>query len=787
MESIVPAEDEFTAAQQLLRRYGEDALFDKSIKSWFTTADRTFFKGNGSQSLRDILSSPFRDVSASLANDGMSIVILISAIKRACRDLARPFRLSRPRRDNASPCRTPTGKRRRKSKRKHVSSALQSLTGSPKQRRTPEGGQLPDPELLPEGVWAGWCRNINLSRLERYPLGFYARCLRNLPRRLWENPIGMYSRRSLHEVRSLARHGRHAFLEVVRIISDLARTLDGVPQESHTRVLILPAAILDVTTWINRVLKRRRVPPVTSMVHGFVRPLLRQLDLDLGPQIAEMVERRIGVDGPPETLEEIAHDFRLTRERIRQHTKSANGILRLRWPEGRYLLDDFYDLLRGSHHAQEQVELLRRVVDVLFDFAYAKTVSHAEIHEAWEKLGRQKRTPMNESDIQAWLASKFPLVTPDVALAWIKDHALVAPGANGDVLYFTKAPQDRLLYDLHTSGAPLTLADAAEIMADEERNVRCQLERDPRFVEDEYKRVLAAENCSFCRFGGVWHVRVERNRTDPSPRSASINLERLSQLICTGLLELGVSDATVWGVQRYANKILAQMRYGVLPSTVSPFILANKLVRHSEGMIRVMRRRRLRWDDGDGVPPARGKLGWVAYVIDEARVPITIRELDSGLRQYYQDYEWYVLSQINFNEDEDGDRFCPAQIVPGYTKYLPAIIVPTGWRLDVSKENVSDEIKLLVAKIIAAGRKRGYPKKVLEDVPWLVELVERHSYGKMQWSDERPPRDEPGNGGGIRDDSLEGGVSDLDDEGRQLKNDRVKAAERIENLLSRFF
>ncbi len=41
-------------------------------------------------------------------------------------------------------------------------------------------------DRIPEGLWAGWCRNINVSRLDRFPLGFFARSLRNLPLRLWE-------------------------------------------------------------------------------------------------------------------------------------------------------------------------------------------------------------------------------------------------------------------------------------------------------------------------------------------------------------------------------------------------------------------------------------------------------------------------------------------------------------------------------------------------------------------------------------------------------------------------
>ena len=88
LNSIVPAEVEFAAAQQLLCKHGGDTRFDKSIKTWFTAADRNLFRADASRSLRSLLSCSFTDVLAALANDGMSILILVAVIKRACRDLA---------------------------------------------------------------------------------------------------------------------------------------------------------------------------------------------------------------------------------------------------------------------------------------------------------------------------------------------------------------------------------------------------------------------------------------------------------------------------------------------------------------------------------------------------------------------------------------------------------------------------------------------------------------------------------------------------------------------------
>lgn len=166
---------------------------------------------------------------------------------------------------------------------------------------------------------------------------------------------------------------------------------------------------------------------------------------------------------------------------------------------------------------------------------------------------------------------------------------------------------------------------------------------------------------------------------------------------------------------------------------------------------------------------------------------MTMRELHGALQAYYQDYEWYVLSQVNLDDEEDGEHFCGARILSGYPKYLPAIILPCDWQLDVAKENVSEEIKLLVAKIITAGTKGRYPKRVLDDLPWLVELVDRHSYGRMKWSDECPPRVEDGNGAMCEDDSLRDIRDVRTTAGKVPSYKRVNAVEQIGNLLSRLF
>jgi RNA polymerase primary sigma factor len=78
----------------------------------------------------------------------------------------------------------------------------------------------------------------------------------------------------------------------------------------------------------------------------FDRHVLRQrLDEALGtlaPRDRRVLELRFGLrDGRPRSLEEIAREFGLTRERIRQI--EARGLLRLRDPERRGLLQEFVE------------------------------------------------------------------------------------------------------------------------------------------------------------------------------------------------------------------------------------------------------------------------------------------------------------------------------------------------------------------------------------------------------------------------------------------------------------
>ena len=99
-----------------------------------------------------------------------------------------------------------------------------------------------------------------------------------------------------------------------------------------------------------------------------------------------MVRRRIGVDGPAETLEMIAVDVGLTRERVRQLTAKAAQIFRIRWPEGRFILDNVYTLFQTSPGSEEQLDIMHSILDVCFALDVTRGGTRNDVLAAWDRV-----------------------------------------------------------------------------------------------------------------------------------------------------------------------------------------------------------------------------------------------------------------------------------------------------------------------------------------------------------------------------------------------------------------
>jgi hypothetical protein len=345
-------------------------------------------------------------------------------------------------------------------------------------------------------AWRTWCEVVERHNLSATSLGALAGSLEDLPGSFWDLPLREFTSKTYLELSETRGLGARKMSVVVDLFRELASQLDSVPAKSSLGVILLPKSIRDVSFWLYEVLEERRIPTSSEIATSFCRPLLTQLQTDLSPQVASIVVRRLGVDGKPETLAEIADDVGLTRERVRQLTLRATKVLHVRWPQGKHLLDDLYELLQSATDAQEQVVLVRTILDRCFDLDFAIGGSRDEVIDAFRAAARKRLTPMTEEDVVAWAATRFRRITPDTALNWISTDSMTWSDSADRLHYFSDDPWDTLLLMLLSQKEPLTLSEAAQLLESDERSVAGRVSRDPRFIEVEDKKVQAAHFCA---------------------------------------------------------------------------------------------------------------------------------------------------------------------------------------------------------------------------------------------------------------------------------------------------
>jgi hypothetical protein len=594
----------------------------------------------------------------------------------------------------------------------------------------------PDAAQVTAFSWQTWCDTIRSAGIDNQPLGRFVASLADLPRNLWRVEIRELTSRSFKEICEMTGYGPARLSLLYDAVGNLATALGGFASFPYIRARAYPRFIHDAASWLEHALYHRTVPTAEELRYRFLTPLFKQLDTDLGTELTELIRRRVGVDRPPETLDTIAADRGVTRERIRQLTSRALEVITVRWPEGKHLLDDLYELLLSANSTTEQVAIISSALDELFDVADARSASRSEVLAMWERAGRANRTPMTREEVMLWACENVPYLKPETAALLVMHDALSCETDDGTTVYFSRDQNDLILHHIYATREPIALYDSPDFVDADERNVRCRLERDPRFIEDEYKRFQASEMLSVRRRHGRWSMSLVAAPSHNHPRQPNVSLDCLTVLVVTGLTQHGVADATVWGVHRFVNEVFARLYGAQLPEHITPFILSSLLIQHSEGTIRPMRRRRLRWDCANNALPVRGKYGWIDYVVTKANVPMTIDDLNVALRRYYQDYERYVLAQLSSDGDEDGGGLVETSIIPGCATRIPQVFVSRKWAINDAADNVSEGIRLFGSRIIAAKGKQRFTRHQLKRLPWMVLWCEMHSYGQIQWADD---------------------------------------------------
>lgn len=213
-----------------------------------------------------------------------------------------------------------------------------------------------DPAFVSESVWAQWRKTVVQHGLGEERLGRFAETLQSLPRVLWDTPLQAYTGLTLAQIRKLKTHGEKRVRVILETFGALHQILSPQSKTSHLEIRLLPREIRSVEDWLLRTLPNENLPDADDILVSFVRPLLEQVRIDAGEQIAELGESRLGLNAAERSVRQTASRLGLTRARVYQLLADIGAVLDIRWPEGHYLVNHLRDRIAREHRHSRTYE-----------------------------------------------------------------------------------------------------------------------------------------------------------------------------------------------------------------------------------------------------------------------------------------------------------------------------------------------------------------------------------------------------------------------------------------------
>ena len=191
-----------------------------------------------------------------------------------------------------------------------------------------------DPTTVSEAAWARWRNSVRQHRLEEYTLGQLAPTLEQLPRVLWHTTLETYLDLTLDEIRHMKTHGEKRVNAILQVFGGLHHLLGDATAPSSLAIHIMPRVVDEVDRWISHVLTSDESVTDDEIRERFIQPLIAQVRIDAGAQMARLTESRLAIRGRGATVRQSAKRLGLTRARVYQLLGDVADIIQVRWPDG---------------------------------------------------------------------------------------------------------------------------------------------------------------------------------------------------------------------------------------------------------------------------------------------------------------------------------------------------------------------------------------------------------------------------------------------------------------------
>ena len=324
--------------QKLLRPKYEDR-WDKPLAYWVVATDRRLPLAFMSTTLGELLNTPLEELYATPGIGQKKIRTLIGLLVRA----------SQPQPPGAVA--------------KTADEDLERVPQAPSKNGKRKTADI-DPTIVSEALWVEWRASVRDHGLGQETLGRYVSSLQQLPRVIWNAPLEAYLDLTLSDIRSLKTHGEKRVAAVLEVFGNLHQIVVRLGANSQLGVRILPKFVLQLENWVLRYLQRPGVPDAEEMRTSFLKPLLDQVRIDAGSQIAKLAENRLAPSGA--TVRQAAQRMGLTRARIYQLLGEVATIVKVRWPEGQALAIRLQEQLQTREADAQTLDLLNAAIELFF-------------------------------------------------------------------------------------------------------------------------------------------------------------------------------------------------------------------------------------------------------------------------------------------------------------------------------------------------------------------------------------------------------------------------------------
>lgn len=316
-----------------LLNHPDESRLDKALSYWVLPTDRRLPIAFLDRTLRDLLSRPLDELMATPGVGSKKVLGFFDLLKRAGKAGSpdAPFGLSSP---EAKPT-----------------------------KQGAHGGGF-DAAIVSEALWTGWCETVHRFGLGPEKLGRLAPSLQALPTVIWHTRLEDYMDRSLSQIRRLKTHGEKRVHAVLEIFCTVHEALATATLQENIDVVIVPRFVPTLVRWLNETIREPELPEVEALHKYIVRPMIAQIKIDLGSQVADLAASRLCLDENTPSVKQHAKNLGVTRARVYQLLEDCGKVMDVRWPEGRWLLAPLTSRFGTSR--PEAIGLLHGICDLFF-------------------------------------------------------------------------------------------------------------------------------------------------------------------------------------------------------------------------------------------------------------------------------------------------------------------------------------------------------------------------------------------------------------------------------------